>query len=55
MRIDYTATSAIVRGIAIDLAGKALGWLMVLAGLWVAVAVIVGSVHLAEMIGEQLP
>ncbi len=53
--IDWTQTGTIVRGIAVDLAGKALGWLLVIAGLWIAVSVIVGSVAMADYIGEVWP
>lgn len=53
--MNWTETTTIVRGIAVDLAGKALGWFLVLAGLWVACSVIVGSVAMANYIGEVWP
>lgn len=55
MMFDWTEAATIARGIGIDLAGKAFGWLIVLAGLWVAVAVIVGSVTMVGYISEVWP
>lgn len=53
-RIDWQAARDTATGIAIDLAGKVLGWLLIIAALWVAVSVIVGSVAIARWLEGKI-
>lgn len=50
MHIDWPTARDTITGMAIETAGRTLGWCLWLAGLWLAVAMIVGSVVMANWI-----
>lgn len=52
--IDWQRSKDVALGIALETAGRALGWLIWLVGAWLALAVIVGSVVIAVWIGDRL-
>lgn len=54
MNIDWQRSRDIIWGMGLETAGRALGWILWLAALWVAVAVIVGSMAMAGWIGDHL-
>ncbi len=53
--MDMTRARDIAIGIALETAGRALGWVLWLVGLWVAVACIVGTVVLGQIIAGFVP
>jgi hypothetical protein len=52
--IDWNRSRDVAIGIAVETAGRALGWAMWLAGAWIVLALIIGTAVMVEWIGAKL-